>query len=592
MSSMDHQGAIAAYEAAAALDVNDAERTSSYTLGVETARNAMAAAVVAAREKLADGQSAVSRQDWESAIELFAAGLAVEGTHDDDLTSSLRGALESAQASMAARDSARETAEQHFAEGERMLSSRDYPKAIELLEAGLDLDTQSKDLQNRLETSLASAQAGLAAQEAARAEAAEHVSTAEACMGVHDYVGTIAAYNMAATFDVNSDDLMRSYMGGALIGKKALTAALEAARGMLSDGQSAVAALDWAWAIELFTAGIAVEGTNDEKLTASLRSSLKSAEASLAARDAAREKAGEHSTKGESLLEDLLYEGAIDEFKAGLALDTQSKDLRARLQKGLSTAKSGLAAQEAARAEAARQEREAAAAPAPTAEEAEAIRKADELAEARLKGDEEKVQMLEAAEESRQARIADELAEIWKKVDLDGSGSLDSSEIKRVLLRMGRADDIDDVMREVDKNGSTAHARTPTRLHLRLRLQMSLLCRFGRTRWLQPRPGSSSHLSSRTSVLACVMQVETLILRNFASGSRTFQGLTMGIISGSSRGKVSSRCRSSSSTRTLRNSPSGSRATTRLRACAPRCRTRKGTCTTMRACSHTMRTAD
>ena len=113
MSSKDHKGAIAAYEAAVALDVNDAERTASYKLGVTSARDAMSAAVEEARGHLTGGQSAVSEYDWESAIESFTAGLAVQGTHDADLTSSLQESLESAQASMSARDAARGTAEQH-----------------------------------------------------------------------------------------------------------------------------------------------------------------------------------------------------------------------------------------------------------------------------------------------------------------------------------------------------------------------------------------------------------------------------------------------------------------------------------------------
>ena len=294
MSTKDHKGAIAAYEAAAALDVNDAERTSSYTSGAESARSAMDAAVEEARGHRADGQSAVSSQDWESAIESLTAGLAVKGTHDDDLTSSLQEALQSAQSSMAARDAAREKAEQHFVDGESMLSSRKYEQAIEELEAGLELDTQSEDLQGRLRAVLASAREGLDAQEAARAEAAEHVATAEACMGAHDFEAAIESYSMALSLDVNSSDLSRIFRSGALTAKKALASALEAARGMLADGQKAVAAYGWESAIELFTAGLAVDGVNDQRLKSQLRGGLKSAEASMGTRDAARVKAQDY----------------------------------------------------------------------------------------------------------------------------------------------------------------------------------------------------------------------------------------------------------------------------------------------------------
>ena len=110
-------------------------------------------------------------------------------------------------------------------------------------------------------------------------------------------------------------------------------------------------------------------------------------------------------------------------------------------------------------------EREAAAKPEPTAEEAEAMRKAAELAEARLKGDEERTKILSAAEESRKARDAEQLKADWNELDEDKSGYLDKSEIKRVLLRMGRADDIDDVMKEVDANGSMQRLEAHVFIH-------------------------------------------------------------------------------------------------------------------------------
>ena len=455
MSSKDHKGAIAAYEAAAALDVNDAKRTSSYTEGLQTARDAMSAAMEEARGHRTDGQSAVSGQDWESAIESFTAGLAVRGTHDADLTSSLQALLESAQASMAARDAARQTAEQRLADGENLLSSRNYESAIEELEAGLELDTQSEELKGRLRVVLASAREGLAAQEAARAEAAEHFSTAEACMFQHDYEAAISAYNLAATFDVNSKVLARSFRVGVNAARRALAAALDKANGMLTDGHKAVSEYDWELAIRVFAAGLAVEGVTDQKLKSQLRGGLKSSEASKAARDAAREQAQVHFDNGMNLLNDRFFEGAIEEFKAALDLDTQSNDLKKQLQKNLSSAKSKLAAQQAARAEAARLEREAAAKPQPTAEEAEAMRKAAERAEARQREDREKFEMLAAAEEARKILLVDQLKAVWTEFDQDKSGTLDASEIKRVLLRVGRTDDIDDVMRQVDKDGST-----------------------------------------------------------------------------------------------------------------------------------------
>ena len=174
------------YEAAVALDVNAAVLTSSYRSGAESARAALTASLEAAHAKLAEGESAVAGKDWETGIACFGAGLSLDGMDDEELRSSLRASLESAEASKAARDEAREAAEGHVAEGRRRLSLREYGEAIAALEAGLSLDSQCDDLRGRLETLLSSARSGLAAQESARTEARVHATRGEACMASHD----------------------------------------------------------------------------------------------------------------------------------------------------------------------------------------------------------------------------------------------------------------------------------------------------------------------------------------------------------------------------------------------------------------------
>ena len=81
-----------------ALDVSDDDLVASLQAGRTAARDAQAAAVDTARARLSDGKSAVSTADWEGAIESFKAGLAVQGTHDEELTASLRAALDDAEA--------------------------------------------------------------------------------------------------------------------------------------------------------------------------------------------------------------------------------------------------------------------------------------------------------------------------------------------------------------------------------------------------------------------------------------------------------------------------------------------------------------
>ena len=67
----------------------------------------MAKALDAARTKLRQGEAMRKKRKWEQAIEMFTAGLAVKGTHDEDLTAALQKSLQAATASMSIRDEAR-----------------------------------------------------------------------------------------------------------------------------------------------------------------------------------------------------------------------------------------------------------------------------------------------------------------------------------------------------------------------------------------------------------------------------------------------------------------------------------------------------
>ena len=69
--------------------------------------------------------------------------------------------------------------------------------------------------------------------------------------------------------------------------------------------------------------------------------------------------------------------------------------------------------------------------------------------------------MMEEAELARQERQAEQLQKTWDEVDEDGSGNLDADELKKVLLRMGRSDTIDEVMKEIDKNGTGRWSQIP-----------------------------------------------------------------------------------------------------------------------------------
>ena len=50
------------------------------------------------------------------------------------------------------------------------------------------------------------------------------------------------------------------------------------------------------------------------------------------------------------------------------------------------------------------------------------------------------------AEEERKHRVGEQLERVWAEVDSDGSGALDASELKVVLMQMGRSDNIKEVV--------------------------------------------------------------------------------------------------------------------------------------------------
>ena len=211
MSAHDYANAITAYDAAVSLDVNDSALTAKYQTCADTARSSFSDAVSAARSKLEAGQSYVSSRDWESAIESFRAGLAVDGAADESLMSSLRGGLESAESSKRDREAAVRDTKSLLSEGEAALASRSYAEAISSLESALLLDVQNDSLTASMQESLSSARSGLAAEESSRAEASLHASTGDACMSSHDYVRAMDAFELAVAVDVNEAALTAKY---------------------------------------------------------------------------------------------------------------------------------------------------------------------------------------------------------------------------------------------------------------------------------------------------------------------------------------------------------------------------------------------
>ena len=68
----------------------------------------------------------MDEQEWELAIEKFTAGRAVEGTHNDELTSEITSELAAANDSLRIREEKRGKAEGLLVDGQALLDSRSY----------------------------------------------------------------------------------------------------------------------------------------------------------------------------------------------------------------------------------------------------------------------------------------------------------------------------------------------------------------------------------------------------------------------------------------------------------------------------------
>ena len=74
----------------------------------------------------------VDEQKWELAIEKFTEGKAVEGTHNDELTSEMMSELAAADDSLRIREEKRVKAETLLVDGKALLESHSYEKANEV----------------------------------------------------------------------------------------------------------------------------------------------------------------------------------------------------------------------------------------------------------------------------------------------------------------------------------------------------------------------------------------------------------------------------------------------------------------------------
>ena len=332
----------------------------------------------AAEQALEEGGRAAQGQEWERAIGLFERGLATEAADDEATTAALRLGLEEATAAMATRDEARAAAARHHADGVAAMGGRDYVGAIAAFRRSLLLDDggaqpagdraviaslrgrlalQSEELSKTLLSALAEANRALDAQNEAREQAAALAATAEELMAELEPRRKLAVstYERALSLDVNDAERTSIYQTRVVAIREALEADRATARSQLTEGHRVLAAGDvegrhWEAAIDCFHSGLAVQGTEDEELTAALQEALACAEKGKTARDGARAAAAQRHAEGEAQYTARDYPASISSFQAALALDTQSEGLAAHVGASLVASQKALSDQDSARA--------------------------------------------------------------------------------------------------------------------------------------------------------------------------------------------------------------------------------------------------
>ena len=372
MEVFDHKGAIAAFEKAAALDANSAELLASYTSAVETGKTALASALSEAQKQLAEGKAVVSTQDWESAIALFEAGLAVRGTHDAALTGSLTHALKDSKRFMNNRDNARSEAERNFADG-TLPRTNDLLWTLSCLSALVccsdnatvticDVPCTVPVLCPTTYTPWTSIQGVCTFHTLLLSDSVACINSTDrwsiycrpagnAAMAdvVRDYPVAIAAFRAGLELDVQSEELTARLKKGLVDASVALeqqeTARAEAAT-WAANAEACMAVYDHKGAIAAYEHAQTFD-VNDEKLMRTFLGGTLSAKRALAT---ALENARGKLSDGQFMVGKMNWEGAIEVFGEGLQVQgTHDDELTASLTEAKANAEAGLEARDLAR---------------------------------------------------------------------------------------------------------------------------------------------------------------------------------------------------------------------------------------------------
>eukprot|EP01043_Picozoa_sp_COSAG02_P046138 COSAG02_NODE_4290_length_5544_cov_4.972452_1_plen_709_part_10 len=286
-------------------------------------------AVERAKELFDDGESARKEHNWEAAIDKYTAALAVEGTYNVELTADLRSALAAAKATNQAKEL--------FDDGESARKQHNREAAIEKYTAALAVNgTDDQELTDNVNSALRSTTAWMQAKELFEAGKSAKIKYDWENSSSNKYSAALDAaidkYTAALAVEGTNDEELTADLRSARAAAKATKQAKE----LFDDGESARKQQNWMAAIDKYTAALAVEGTNDEELTTDLRSALAAAKARQA-RDLFND--------GELARDVQDWEAAIDKFTA--ALKFESTRAESDLWSALASAKAALASAEA-----------------------------------------------------------------------------------------------------------------------------------------------------------------------------------------------------------------------------------------------------
>jgi tetratricopeptide (TPR) repeat protein len=269
---------------------------------------------VSARQKLEEGSKLLEDKNFESSLQEFEAGIAIEvAAQSDGIRTALEATLRERLA-LAQLEQRRGKASANASAVDEWIEQGDFVHAVELLTIALDLDVDDRELSRQLEDKLVTAQSlatSAVQDQIARGErmlkisawddARQALSTAVDILPALQTLQTAAALQLAETA---RDGL--AYAEACNDGEQ---------------GETHMRAKNFESAVSSFKTGLGRNQQRDQTLNGRLQSSLDTAIAAKLEQDTARERAKALLTEAEALAkDDDTLDAAVTAFEAGLSL--------------------------------------------------------------------------------------------------------------------------------------------------------------------------------------------------------------------------------------------------------------------------------